>query len=131
MFLPPLSTHESRHIVGPRHVHDLYMAIGEIVPENDRKAAGDMAIELAAAFIRCAVVDISRGKIANRLEACDEELSIASFELADKFEDERIDQKPPFHSGGSGISASRVWNSSKVSQRLAFGSSSFRAAARA
>ena len=74
----------SDHFVCPGDSEDFHVAIGEIIPEDSREAACDVAVKFAACFSGGAGVDVSRGKVPDGLEAREEELAIALAQLAGK-----------------------------------------------
>jgi hypothetical protein len=79
---------------------------------------GNMAVEIAARSIGCSIVAVSVWRIPYRSEPRQEKIAISLLQPPDELQNERIDQQPALHSGGSGIRSNRVLNSSKDSQRL-------------
>ena len=52
------ATLASDYVIGPSHAHDLDVAIGKVVPENARKASGDMAVQVAAGLVPMSVINV-------------------------------------------------------------------------
>ena len=94
----------SDHLIRPSHAHDLEMAICQVVPEDDRKAPGDMPVQVASVFVSVTVVNVTHREIPDRLKSRQQEIPFGFPQSAQNFENRRINQQPPFHSpGGSGI----------------------------